>query len=61
MTYSQRSAHPGASSDFAYLEYQISQAQEGLAQAEKDGDTELAAAIRRKLAGLEDELELLAD
>ncbi|AIQ51582.1 hypothetical protein [Paenibacillus sp. FSL R7-0331] len=61
MTYSQRSAQPGASSDYAYLEYQISQAQEALVHAEKDGDAELAAAIRKKLAGLEDELEQLED
>ncbi|MDF9841546.1 MULTISPECIES: hypothetical protein [unclassified Paenibacillus] len=61
MTYSQRSARTGASSDFTYLEYQISIAQDALAQAEQAGDVELAAAIRKKLAGLEDELEQLED
>lgn len=61
MTYSQRSSHPAASSDYAYLEYQIGIAGEELAAAVQAKDDARAEAIRKKLAALEDELSLLED
>lgn len=61
MTYSQRSTHPAAASDYTYLEYQIGIATEELAQAIEAQDESLAAAIRKQLAGLEEELALLED
>ncbi|MEK3673039.1 MULTISPECIES: hypothetical protein [unclassified Paenibacillus] len=61
MTYSQRSSHPAAASDYTYLEYQIELAAEELAVVLKAQDEARAEAIREKIAKLEDELALLED
>ncbi|MEK5033823.1 hypothetical protein MKY96_20395 [Paenibacillus sp. FSL R7-0302] len=61
MTYSQRSTHPAAASDYTYLEYQIGIATDELAVAVKAHDEPRAEAIRLKIAELEDKLALLED
>ncbi|NQX49641.1 hypothetical protein HQN87_30535 [Paenibacillus tritici] len=61
MTYSQRSTHPAAASDYTYLEYQIGIAQDELSAAVQAQDKPRAEAIRAKLAELEDKLALLED
>jgi hypothetical protein len=61
MTYSQRSSHPAAASDYTYLEYQIGIAAEELTVAEKAQDEARAEAIREQLASLEEALALLED
>ncbi|WNS46687.1 hypothetical protein [Paenibacillus sp. MMS20-IR301] len=61
MTYSQRSSHPAAASDYTYLEYQIGMAADELSEAEQENDEARAEAIRVKLAGLEEELAKLED
>ncbi|AIQ57199.1 hypothetical protein [Paenibacillus borealis] len=61
MTYSQRSSHPAAASDYTYLEYQIGIAAEELAKAIETQDEVRAEAIREKIAKLEDDLALLED
>ncbi|MNW70350.1 hypothetical protein D3C74_496230 [compost metagenome] len=61
MTYSQRSTHPAAATDYTYLEYQISIAAEELAQAVKEQNEALCTAIRKKITGLEEEMALLED
>jgi hypothetical protein len=61
MTYSQHSSHPAAASDYSYLEYQIAIAAEELVTAEQEQNQARAEAIRKKLAGLEEELALLED
>jgi hypothetical protein len=61
MTYSQRSAGTGASSDYTYLEYQIGMVTEELAAAIKEQDETLITDLRMKLAALKEELSLLED
>jgi hypothetical protein len=61
MTYSQRSSHPAAASDYTYLEYQLGIAAEELKAAVQAQDEARAEAIREQLAKLEDELALLGD
>ncbi|UQZ35644.1 hypothetical protein C2I18_20240 [Paenibacillus sp. PK3_47] len=61
MTYSQRSARIGSSSDYTYLEHQIGIVTEELAAAVQEQDEALAADLRKRLAALEEELSLLED
>ena len=61
MTYSQRSSHPAAASDYTYLEYQIGIAAEELAKAIEAQDEARAEAIREQISDLEEELALLED
>lgn len=61
MTYSQRSARTGASSDYTYLEYQIGMVTEELAAAIKEQKETLINDLRMKLAALKEELSLLED
>ncbi|WP_340022116.1 hypothetical protein MHI24_24430 [Paenibacillus sp. FSL K6-1096] len=61
MTYSQRSSHPAAASDYTYLEYQLGQASDELAMAVEAQDEPRAAALRAQIAELEDQLALLED
>ncbi|WP_339223219.1 hypothetical protein [Paenibacillus sp. FSL H8-0332] len=61
MTYSQRSTHPAAASDYTYLEYQLGIAADELAVAVKAQDEPRAEAIRLKITELEDKLALLED
>lgn len=61
MTYSQRSSHHAAASDYTYLEYQIELAAEELAVAVKALDEARAEAIRGQITKLEEELALLED
>lgn len=58
MTYSQRSA---ASSDYVHLEIQIGKAAEELAEAVQANDETRAAAIRKRLKQLEEELAQFED